>query len=103
MGTIRANVESIGDKVDEIRTRTAEKFESAADTIRDTGSQTASTISGMTKQAGKKLDSSASFVRSCNSGKMLSPLSNAIRKKPFQSLAIATALGVICGFTLPRR
>jgi ElaB/YqjD/DUF883 family membrane-anchored ribosome-binding protein len=102
MANIRANVESIGDKVDEIRTRTAEKLESAADTIRDTGCQTASTISDVTKEAGKKLDSSASFVRSCTSGKMFSPLSNAIRKKPFQSLAIATALGLICGFTCRR-
>ena len=102
MGTMKANVETIGDKVDEIRTRTAEKFESAADTIRDTGSQTASTISEMTKEAGKKLDSSAGFVRSCTGEKIFSPLSSAIRKKPFQSLAIATALGLICGFTCRR-
>lgn len=92
------NTETIGEKVDNIRARTAETLESAADTMRDT----ADTISNVAKQTGKKLDSSASFVRSCTSGKMFSPLGNAIRRKPFQSLAIATALGLICGFTCRR-
>lgn len=92
------NTEAMAEKVDNIRTRTAETLESAADTMRDT----AETISSVAKQTGKKLDNSASFVRSCTSGKMFTPIGNAIRKKPFQSLAIATALGLICGFTCRR-
>lgn len=92
------NTETMGEKVENIRTRTAETLESAADTMRET----AATINSAAKQTGRKLDTSASFVRSCTTGKMFTPLSNAIRKKPFQSLAIATALGLICGFTCRR-
>src|SRR5437763_16702476 len=63
MTDLKSNVKAFADKADDICRRTAESLESAADSARTAGNQGADKIHGLTDQAGKKLETTATFVR----------------------------------------
>ncbi len=91
---LKSNAKALADKADDIRKRTAGSLESAADSVRTAGSQ-----------AGKKLDTTATFVRNARirnafgAERMFSRFRNRVRRNPFQSLAIAIAVGAVAGFS----
>lgn len=92
------NLQSIEDRADDLRNRTAERLESAAETVRTAGHQSAETISDLADNAGKKLDSTAAFVRTPRK-KLLLGFRTSVRRNPMTSLALATAVGVVAGFS----
>ena len=94
------NLQSIEDKAEDLRKRTASKLESAADTVRTAAHQSADTITGIADDAGKKLDSTAAFIRkTCFQETMLGGFRKSVRRNPMTSLAVATAVGLVAGFT----
>ena len=99
MNNLRSNLKSIEDKTDEVRIRAAESLESAAASLRAAGSQSADAIHGLATGAGKKLDSTATMIRPCGSSKMLGGLRNSVRRNPMGTIALATAVGVVAGFS----
>jgi len=72
----------------------ADTLESAADTLRSKAGESAHALNDLAKQAGKKLDSTASCVRSWN---LFGGLRNKVNRSPIQSLAVAAAIGLIAG------
>jgi ElaB/YqjD/DUF883 family membrane-anchored ribosome-binding protein len=92
------NTKSFEDKADGIRERTAESLESAADSVRAAGNESANAISGLANEAGEKLDSTATYVRSFPGGHLLSDLRHNVRRNPVGSLAVAAAVGILAGF-----
>jgi ElaB/YqjD/DUF883 family membrane-anchored ribosome-binding protein len=83
-----SNIKSLEDKADDVRKRAAESLESAADSVR-----------AAANDAGKKLHSTAAFVRPGARREKLLGLRNSIRRNPMKSLAVATAVGIVAGFT----
>ena len=81
------NLQSIEDKAEDLRKRTAEKLESAADTINN-----------IAHDASAKLDSTAAFIRTPKQ-KILMGFRSSVRRNPVTSLALATAIGVVAGFS----
>ncbi len=92
------NLQSIEDRAEDLRKRAADRLESAADTVRTAGHQSADAISGLADDAGKKLDSTAAFVRTPKE-KMLTVFRSSVRRNPMTSLAVATAIGLVAGFS----
>ncbi len=88
MNSVMSNLKSLEDKADDVRKRAAESLDSAADSVRAAAAD-----------AGKKLHSTAAFVRPCAGRERLVGLRNSIRRNPMKSLALATAVGVVAGFT----
>jgi len=102
MSTVQSNLKSFQDKADEVRKRTADSLESAADSIRTAGNESAETIHDLAKGAGKKLDSTAAFVRTSgvfDRGKFLGSVRTTVRRNPMGSLAVAAAFGIVAGLT----
>jgi hypothetical protein len=93
------NAKSFDNKTDNIRRRTAESLESAADSVRFAGNESAGVIGDLANEAGKKLDSTATYVRTFAGGDALAGLRNSIRRNPMGSLALASAVGVLAGLT----
>ena len=91
MNSVTSNIQSLADKADVVRERAAESLESAAAAIGD-----------LANDAGRKLNSTAAFVRPCADGEKLSGLRNSVRRNPMGSLAIAAAFGVVAGFACRR-
>ena len=86
------------DKADGVRKRTAESLESAADSVRAAGDESADVISDLANEAGQKLDSTATYVRTFAGGDVLAGLRHTVRRNPVGGLALATAVGVVAGF-----
>jgi ElaB/YqjD/DUF883 family membrane-anchored ribosome-binding protein len=100
MNTVASNLKGIGEKAEEIRDRAAHSLESAADTIRNAGSQSADAITGFTGGAGRKLDSTAAMVRNpCLRSRAMTGFRGAIRRKPMMSLGVAAAIGLAAGIS----
>ena len=98
------------DMTDTVLNRAAESLESAADSVRSAGDQAADSvrtaghqgaaaINGLANDAGERLDSTANSVRTFD---MFGEVKRAVRHKPFESLALATAVGLVAGFSLRR-
>src|SRR4051812_15871116 len=106
MTDLKSNVRAMADKADDIRKRTADSLESAADSVRNAGKHGAETIHELTDQAGKKLETTATIVRKAcvrrafGTDRLFSWFRNSVRRSPVQSIAIATALGLVAGFSL---
>ncbi len=98
MKSVISNIQSLEDKADRIRERAAESLESAAQSVR----AGADAIGDLADDAGRKLNSTAAFVRPCADGEKLLGLRNSIRRNPMKSLALATAVGLVAGFTCRR-
>jgi hypothetical protein len=92
------NTKAFQANTDDIRKRTVESFENAADSVRAAGAQTADTISDLANEAGEKLDSTALFVRDFGDD-FLGDLRHKVRRNPIGSLAVATAFGILAGFS----
>jgi|SwirhisoilCB1_FD_contig_111_358992_length_1395_multi_4_in_0_out_0_2 ElaB/YqjD/DUF883 family membrane-anchored ribosome-binding protein len=100
MNTVASNLKAISEKAEEIRDRAAHSLENAADTIRTAGSHSADTITGLTGEAGRKLDSTAAMVRNpCLRSRAMNGFRGAIRRNPLRFLAVAAAVGVVAGFS----
>jgi ElaB/YqjD/DUF883 family membrane-anchored ribosome-binding protein len=95
MKNVLSNIKSLEDKADCLRKRAAESLESAGESVR----AGADAISDLANDAGKKLHSTAAFVRPGARREKLSGLRNSIRRNPVKSLAVATAVGLLAGFT----
>jgi ElaB/YqjD/DUF883 family membrane-anchored ribosome-binding protein len=93
------NARSFEDQTAGVRERTAESLESAADSIRAAGDEGASTISDLANEAGEKLDSTASYVRTFAQGDVLAGVRHTVRSNPMGSLALAAAVGLVAGFS----
>ena len=87
------------DITDTVRGRAAESLESAADSVRSAGDRSAAAINDMANDAGDKLDSTATSIRTFD---MVDDVKRAVRHRPFESLAFATAVGLVAGFSLRR-
>ncbi len=98
MKSVISNIKSLEDKADCVRKRAAESLESAADSVR----AGAGAINDLADNAGKKLNSTAAFVRPGADGEKLSGLRNSIRRNPMRSLALAAACGIVAGVTYRR-
>ncbi|HEU5022165.1 MAG TPA: hypothetical protein VFT60_09735 [Bryobacteraceae bacterium] len=99
MNTVASNLKAISEKAEEIRDRAAHSLESAADSIRSAGSQSADAITGITGGAGRKLDSTAAMVRNpCLRSRAMTGFRGAIRRNPVRSLALAVSVGLVAGF-----
>ena len=100
MSTVTSNIKAFGEKAEEIRQRTADSLESAADTVRGAGNESAEAITGFTGEAARKLHSTAAIVRNpCLQNRLLSGVRSGIRRHPVKSLALAAAFGLVAGFT----
>jgi ElaB/YqjD/DUF883 family membrane-anchored ribosome-binding protein len=88
MNSVMSNIKSLEDKADDVRKRAADSLESAAQSVR-----------AAANDAGKKLNSTAAFVRPGARRETLLGLRNSVRRNPMRSLAVATALGLVAGFT----
>ncbi len=95
MNSVISNMKSLEDKADFLRKRAAESLETAADSVR----AGAGALSDLANDAGKKLHSTAAFVRPGSKAEKFLGLRNSIRRNPMRSLAMATALGLLAGFT----
>jgi ElaB/YqjD/DUF883 family membrane-anchored ribosome-binding protein len=82
----------------DVRKRTAESLESAADSVRIAGDEGAAAVSHLANGTGEKLDSTAIYVRSFAGRDTFTSLSRAVRRNPVGSLALATAIGLVAGF-----
>jgi ElaB/YqjD/DUF883 family membrane-anchored ribosome-binding protein len=98
MNTVKSNVKSFADQADGVRRQAADSLASAADSVRAAGSQSADAISDLANEAGKKLDTTATYVRAFP-GDILGGLRNTVRRNPVGSLALATAFGLVAGFS----
>jgi ElaB/YqjD/DUF883 family membrane-anchored ribosome-binding protein len=101
MSDIQANLKSFAAKADDLRHRAADSLESAADTVRSAGAQSAGTIHDLAGQAGKKLESTASQVRKTymktgfrrKTG--FAGFLSMIRRNPMRTLAFASVIGIV--------
>jgi ElaB/YqjD/DUF883 family membrane-anchored ribosome-binding protein len=75
----------------------ADSLESAADAVRSAADDSVHAINDLANQAGKKLDCSASRLRSWTGPKAFGGLRKNINRKPLQSVAIAAAVGLVTG------
>jgi ElaB/YqjD/DUF883 family membrane-anchored ribosome-binding protein len=100
---VKSNLKAFAERVDDTRKRTADTLESAADSVRTAGNESAAAIHHLTEETGKRLDSTASVVRNtCVSEKLLGGFRNSIRRNPMTSLAVAAAFGILAGFSCRR-
>lgn len=82
----------------DVRKRTAESLESAADSVRIAGDRGATAVSDLANGTGEKLDSTATYVRTFAGRDAFTGLRRAVRRNPVGSLALATAIGLVAGF-----
>jgi ElaB/YqjD/DUF883 family membrane-anchored ribosome-binding protein len=90
---------TLEEKAGEMGTRVAESLESAADSVRAVANDTTAKINDLANQTGKKLDSTACRVRTIANVKMLGGLRSKVNQNPLRSLMVATAIGVVAGFS----
>jgi hypothetical protein len=88
---------TLGEKLDEARSGTADALESAASSVRTTGRRGAETIDNLSRNAAGKLDSSAAYVRSHDVGSMLGNLRQVIRRHPTGFVLLAAGIGFLAG------
>ena len=84
---------------DNIRRHAVDSLESAADSVRAAGDKSAGAISDLANGTGRKLDSTASCIRTFD---MLHGMRSVVRRKPVECLALATGIGLIAGFYFRR-
>jgi ElaB/YqjD/DUF883 family membrane-anchored ribosome-binding protein len=75
----------------------ADSLEAAADTVRSAADDSVHKINDLANQAGKKLDSTATCVRSWGGGSLFRGLRRKVNRNPLQSLAVAAAVGLVAG------
>jgi hypothetical protein len=101
---IMDNVKAFQSTAGSVQQRTAETLESAADFVRTTAGEGADSLTGLAKEAGKKLDSTATYVRGIAPVDPLCGVRNRVRRNPVGSLAIAAGVGmVVAMFCRPSR
>ena len=93
---------TVGEKLDEARSGTADALQSAASSVRSTGRRGAKTIDNLSRNAAGKLDSSAAYVRSHDVGGMLTNLRQAMGRNPTGFVLLAAAIGFLAGSTVRR-
>ncbi len=93
------NMKAFEERVDSMRMNTAEKLESAADSVRAAGTESAKSIGDLANGAGQKLDATAGQVRAFRQTDLLAGLVQTVRRNPMGSLVIASAVGLIAGFS----
>ena len=94
--------EAIQETIQRVRGQASESLESAADSARSAVDQGATAIGDLAHEAGKKLDSTAAYVRAYDGEDLVAGLRRAVRRRPVGSLALATAVGLIAGFAYRR-
>ena len=94
---------TVGDKLDEARSGTADALESAASSVRSTGRRGAETIDTVSRNAAGKLDSSAAYVRSHDVGGMLTNLREAMSRHPTWFVLLAAGMGFLAGSAVRRK
>ena len=100
MTDVKSNLKAFEEKADNLRKSAADSLAAAAESVRTAGNDSAGTIHNIADEAGRKLDSAATFARTtCVKAKILSGLRNSVVRNPMSSLAVATALGVVAGFS----
>jgi len=75
----------------------ADSLEAAADTVRSAADDSVHKINDLANQAGKKLDSTATCVRSFAGINLFGGLRKKVNRNPLQSLAVAAAVGLVAG------
>ena len=93
---------TVGEKLDEARSGTADALESAASSVRSTGRRGAETIDALSRNAAGKLDTSAAYVRSHDVGGMLTNLRQVIGKHPTGFVLLAAGIGFLAGSAVRR-
>ena len=76
------------------RDAVADSLEAAADTVRSAADDSVHKINDLANQAEKKLESTATCVRSWN---IFGGLRKKVNSNPIQSLAVAAAIGLLAG------
>jgi ElaB/YqjD/DUF883 family membrane-anchored ribosome-binding protein len=97
MTNIDSKKKEMEEKVRSASAAVADSLEGAADTIRSAADDSVHKINDLASQAGKKLDSTASSVRSLDGAKLFGGLRRQVNRKPLQSLAVALAIGLVAG------
>jgi len=93
---------TVGEKLDEARSGTADALTSAASSVRSTGRRGAETIDNLSRNAAGKLDTSAAYVRSHDVGSLLTHLRQVIRRHPTGFVLLAAGIGFLAGSTARR-
>jgi len=99
MNSLFSKKADLENKAAGITTKVADTLESAAQRVRATADEGASTLNDLADQAGKKLDNGATCVRSFAHRKMRRSLRDKVRANPMRSLAAATVLALVAGIT----
>ena len=93
---------TVGEKLEEARSGTADALESTASSVRSTGCRGAKTLDDLSRNAAGKLDSSAAYVRSQDVGGMLTNLREAIGRHPTAFILLAAGIGFLAGSEVRR-
>jgi hypothetical protein len=95
-----------GEKLDAARKGTAEALESAAGTVRTTGTHGAESLETMSENAAGKLDSTAQYIRGNDVGGMLGDMLGNVRqvigRNPTGFLILAAGIGFLAGSAFGR-
>ncbi len=93
---------TVGEKLDEARSGTADALDSAASSVRSTGRRGAETIDNLSRSAAGKLESSAAYVRSHDVGGMLINLRQVMGRHPTGFVLLAAGIGFLAGSAVQR-
>jgi hypothetical protein len=99
MNNILSKKDALEDNAEGLRTKVADKLESAAQSVRAAAEEGASALNDLADQAGRKLDSGAAHVRNLGGGKTIGGFRDKVRASPVRSVAVATAIGLVAGIS----
>jgi ElaB/YqjD/DUF883 family membrane-anchored ribosome-binding protein len=97
MTNIESKKKSFEEQAQGVRATVADTLESAADSVRSAADDSIHKINDLANEAEKKLDSTASCVRSWAGGNLLGGLRKKVNRNPVRSLALAAAIGLLAG------
>lgn len=89
-----------GDKIDEGRLRTAEKFDSTASALHERGDRFASSASNAAHATADKIQVAADYLRDHDVHAMAEDLGGLVKRYPGQALAAAAVVGFLAGRAL---
>ncbi len=89
---------SASDVMDQARTDTAAKLNSAASAVRSAGNQSAAMIEECSEGTGQRLDSTSSYLRKHDAADMLDDLRRIVRRHPGSFLLLTASVAAFAGY-----
>jgi ElaB/YqjD/DUF883 family membrane-anchored ribosome-binding protein len=91
-----------GNKLDEMRNKTADALHTAASSVRATARHGCDGIDGLATRAADKLDATGSYVEDHDLRGLFSSFRQVVRRHPAGSLMVATTIGFFAGSAVRR-